>query len=234
MLPSPDGPVCGGPSSPVNNGPLVGQGTGFTANTKCVPWNVWVPNGVTPQALAFLSVPLLADGNTEEYVVDGSVTGDLGKYGAKLPWADSGLQAELRCGVASGVHELPSGRAETSRAPRPAAAARPHRSPAASHVKEVFTEMRLPLAQHQAWAEDLSLDAGYRYSKYSEGFDTNTYKFGSSGRRSGTFASAAATSARCVRRTSASCTPRRRWAWTARSIRAPRRRRRLPRRSPTA
>ncbi len=38
--------------------------------------------------------------------------------------------------------------------------------------------MRLPIAQHQPFAEDLSLDAGYRYSKYSEGFDTNTYKIG--------------------------------------------------------
>ena len=46
-----------------------------------------------------------------------------------------------------------------------------------------------------------------------------------SGRRYAIFASAAATSAPCVRRTSASCLSRRRWAWTARLIRAPRPRR---------
>jgi outer membrane receptor protein involved in Fe transport len=45
-------------------------------------------------------------------------------------------------------------------------------------VREVFTEMRLPLAQHMAFAEDLSVEAGYRYSKYSLGFNTNTYKAG--------------------------------------------------------
>ena len=98
------------PHSPVNNGPLVGQGTGFTPNSKCAPWNVWVPNGVTPQALAFMSVPLLETGNVEEYVADASVTGDLGKYGVKLPWADSGLQIELRCGMALGVIRSASGR----------------------------------------------------------------------------------------------------------------------------
>jgi outer membrane receptor protein involved in Fe transport len=38
--------------------------------------------------------------------------------------------------------------------------------------------MRLPLANHQAFADNLALEAGYRYSKYSEGFDTNTYKLG--------------------------------------------------------
>jgi iron complex outermembrane recepter protein len=45
-------------------------------------------------------------------------------------------------------------------------------------VREVFTEMRLPIASHQAFADDLSVEGGYRYSKYSEGFDTNTFKLG--------------------------------------------------------
>ncbi len=65
-----------------------------------------------------------------------------------------------------------------SRATRAAAAGRQNRSPASFNVKEAFTEMRLPLASHQPGAEDLSIEGGYRYSKYSEGFDTNTYKFG--------------------------------------------------------
>jgi outer membrane receptor protein involved in Fe transport len=178
VLPGPTGtPVCGGPSSPVNNGPLVGKGTGFTPNSACAPWNLWVPNGVTPQALAFLRVPLLASGNTLEYVVDGSVTGDLGKYGARLPWADSGLQAnigaEWRQEATSFLPDYlgQQGSAAGSGGPSPAVAG-------SFTVKEVFTEMRLPIAQHQPFAEDLSLDAGYRYSKYSEGFDTSTYKIG--------------------------------------------------------
>jgi iron complex outermembrane receptor protein len=178
VLPGPTGPVCGGPSSPVNNGPLVSStGTGFTVNSKCAPWNLWVPNGVTPAALAFLSVPLLANATTEEYVADASVTGDLGKYGAKLPWADSGLQlnigAEWRQESSSFLPDYLSqqGSAAGSGGATPPVSG-------GFTVKEVFTEMRLPIAQHQPFAEDLSLDAGYRYSKYSEGFDTNTYKIG--------------------------------------------------------
>ncbi len=46
------------------------------------------------------------------------------------------------------------------------------------HVGEGFTEMRMPLADHLPMAESLALEAGYRYSAYSLGFNTNTYKFG--------------------------------------------------------
>ena len=88
VLPGAAGPVCGGPTNAAACGPLVGQGTGFSADPNCVPWNLWKANGVTPQALAFMPVPLLLSGTVTEYVADGSVTGDLGKYGLKLPTAD--------------------------------------------------------------------------------------------------------------------------------------------------
>ncbi len=177
VLPGPNGAVCGGPSSPVNNGPLVGTGTGFTVNSKCVPWNIWVPNGVTPQALAFLSVPLTAQGTVTEYVADGSVTGDLGEYGAQLPWANQGLQlnagAEWRSESTAFLPDIvdEQGSAAGSGGPVPPISG-------SFTVREAFTELRLPLANHQPGFEDLSLEAGYRYSKYSEGFDTNTYKLG--------------------------------------------------------
>ncbi len=177
VLPGPNGPVCGGPSAPVNNGPLVGSGTGFTVNPKCAPWNIWVPNGVTPAALAFLSVPLVAVGTVTEYVADGSVTGDLGKYGAKLPWANEGLQlnlgAEWRQESTDFLPDLlaQQGSAAGSGGPVPPISG-------SFDVREAFTEMRLPLANQQPGAEDLSLEGGYRYSKYSEGFTTNTYKLG--------------------------------------------------------
>ena len=177
VLPGPTGPVCGGPSSPVNNGPLVGQGTGFTPNSACVPWNLWVPKGVTPAALAFLSVPLLDEGTVTEYVADGSVTGDLGKYGVKLPTADQGLQvnvgAEWR---QESITYLPDYLDQQGSAAGSGGATPP--IVGGFNVREVFTEMRLPLASHVPGADDLAIEGGYRYSKYSEGFDTNTYKIG--------------------------------------------------------
>src|SRR5205807_2517933 len=42
----------------------------------------------------------------------------------------------------------------------------------------VFTEMRMPLADHAPFADSLALEGGYRYSDYALGFTTNTYKLG--------------------------------------------------------
>ena len=143
----------------------------------CQPWNVWVPNGVTPAALAYLQVPQLFDELVTEQVIDGSITGDLGHYGVKLPTAEDGLQlnvgAEWREETAQFVPDLVglqgnlagSGGAQTP-------------INGAFTVKEVYTELRLPIAQHMTGAEDLSMEGGYRFSKYSEDFNTNTYKLG--------------------------------------------------------
>ena len=46
------------------------------------------------------------------------------------------------------------------------------------HVWEGFTEARMPIINDMPFAYSLSLDAGYRYSNYTLGFNTNTYKFG--------------------------------------------------------
>ena len=147
------------------------------SDPKCVPWNIWVPGGVTPGALQYLSVPLLVDATVTEYVVSGSVTGDLGKYGVQLPSASSGLQinvgAEYRSESADFLPDLLSqqGNAAGSGGPTPPV----HGN---FHVGEAFTELRLPLVTDKTGAEDLSLEGGYRYSDYTVGFTTNTYKIG--------------------------------------------------------
>jgi iron complex outermembrane recepter protein len=161
--------------------PLAGQAecnsvyTGTDA--ACVPWNIWVPNGVTAAALNYLSIPLLVDETTIEYVVDGSVTADLGKWNIKSPYADEGIKinlgAEYRSESAVFSPDLASeeGNAEGSGGPT---------TPVAGnyHVSEVFTEMGIPLLDHKPMAESLGLELGYRYSDYNLGFKTNTYKIG--------------------------------------------------------
>jgi len=144
---------------------------------KCVPWNIWVPGGVTAAATNYLSIPLLIEATSTEEVVSGSVTGDLGKYGIKLPSADSGLKlnfgAEWRSESANFSPDLESqlGNAAGSGGPTTPVAG-------SFHVKELFTEFRMPLADHVPFAESLAFEGGYRYSSYSEGFKTNTYKLG--------------------------------------------------------
>jgi iron complex outermembrane receptor protein len=147
------------------------------ADSACVPWNIWVPNGVTPAATNYLSIPLLTDATTVEYVVSGSVTADLGKWNIKSPFADEGLKvnlgSEYRSESAVFSPDLASeeGNAEGSGGPTVPVAGN-------YHVWEAFTEFGIPLLDHKPMAESLGLEIGYRYSKYDLGFSTNTYKFG--------------------------------------------------------
>jgi iron complex outermembrane recepter protein len=164
-----------------NANPLAGQAecnsvyTGSDA--ACVPWNIWVPNGVTPAALNYLSIPLLIDATTIEYVVSGSVTADMAKWNIKSPMADEGIKvnlgAEYRSESAVFSPDLASeqGNAEGSGGATVPVSGN-------YHVSEVFTEVGIPLIDHKPMAQSLGVEIGYRYSDYNLGFKTNTYKFG--------------------------------------------------------
>jgi iron complex outermembrane receptor protein len=164
-----------------NPNPLAGQAecnsvyTGTDPN--CVPWNIWVPNGVTAGALKYLSIPLLIDATTIEYVVSGSVTADMAKWNIKSPLADEGVKvnvgAEYRSESAIFSPDLASqeGNAEGAGGATVPVSGN-------YHVGEVFTELGIPLLDHKPMAESLGLELGYRYSDYNLGFKTNTYKFG--------------------------------------------------------
>jgi outer membrane receptor protein involved in Fe transport len=110
-------------------------------------------------------------------IVSGSLTGDLGKYNIKLPTADDGIQLALG---AEWRQEDADFRPDAASQAGDAAGSGGPTTPVTGgfHVKEVFTEVRVPLAQHLAFADELSVEGGYRYSKYSQGFSTNTYKGG--------------------------------------------------------
>ena len=146
------------------------------ADTTCVPWNIWQKGGVTPAALNYLTIPATYAANSKEYIGDASVTGDLGKYGAKLPTAASGLSvnvgAEYRQEnfVFSPDFIYLNG-FQAGGAPSKAING-------GFRVWEGFTEARLPLVDEKPGAYLLSLNAGYRYSSYTLGFNTNTYKLG--------------------------------------------------------
>jgi iron complex outermembrane recepter protein len=178
VLPGPGGTmVCGGPNNPLGIGPLVTPGTAFSPNSACVPWNIWTSHGVTPAQLAYLEVPEQVESTVQEYDTLGSITGDLGKYGVKLPLADDGLQLNLGAEWREDASAFNPDYVSQQGLAAGGGGATP---PVAGEfsVSEMFTEMRLPLAQHQPFAEDLSIEGGYRYSSYTLGFDTDTYKLG--------------------------------------------------------
>lgn len=143
----------------------------------CVPYNIFQPGGVTPEQLAYLQIPGLSEGSTTEQIFSVSFAGDLGQYGVKLPTAIDGLgvafgaeyrseRSELRTDAAFQANDLAGQGAATLD------------TVGSFDVRELFTEARLPLIQDKPFAHTLSFEAGYRYSDYDLGFDTDTYKLG--------------------------------------------------------
>ena len=150
---------------------------GPPAPANCVPYNPWVPGGVTAAALNYLQVPSLQQGSAREYVAHADVTGDLGKYGVQSPWAKGGLQVNLGAEYRSESANL---QPDEENLLGDIAGGAGALLPLAGnfHVAEVFTEFNAPIMDGMPFAEQLTLNGGYRYSKYTLGFSTNTYKFG--------------------------------------------------------
>jgi outer membrane receptor protein involved in Fe transport len=143
----------------------------------CVPYNVWAPGGVTPAALNYLTIPLSQQGTAREYVVHADVTADLGKYSLQVPWAKNGPQINVGAEYRSESTTLSPDLAEEEGL---GAGGAGDVLPIAGnfHVSEAFTEVNVPIADDLPFAKQVALTAGYRYSKYTLGFTTNTYKFG--------------------------------------------------------
>jgi iron complex outermembrane receptor protein len=143
----------------------------------CVPWNIFTTGGVTPAALAYLDKLGTAEGSTEEQIFEGYLTGDLGKYGVKLPWANDGV------GVSFGTQhrwdhlQFQPDEEELSGDLGGFSGAATAINNAIS-VQEEYFETRIPIAQKQPWAYDLYIEGGYRYSDYSTSGGVSTYKFG--------------------------------------------------------
>jgi iron complex outermembrane receptor protein len=148
-------------------------------DTACVPWNIFVPGGVTAAQLAYLYIPSSWSTTATEYIVSDSVTGDLGKYNIKVPTAKDGLSVNVGTEYReekfdfSPDYVYANGLASGGSPSGPIAGG--------FHVFEGFTEARLPIMNDMPGAYNLSAEAGYRYSSYLEQydkFDTNTFKLG--------------------------------------------------------
>jgi iron complex outermembrane recepter protein len=141
----------------------------------CVPYNVFNGQRVSGEALNYLQVPGLQNGTTTQQVATGSITGDLGQYGLKSPVANDGV------GVAFGAEYRREGAAldtdvsfQTGDLAGQGAPTLPISG--AFGVKELFGEIRLPIAQGLPGIHDLGVAAGYRFSDYTQTSSTDTYK----------------------------------------------------------
>lgn len=143
----------------------------------CVPYNIWSYGAVTPAALSYLQIPLFQRGFTSQGVLSASVTGDLGEYGVKSPFAKNGL------GVSFGL-EHRGEKLELSVDPNfesgdGAGQGGPTTGVGGSYsVKDVFAELRMPIIEKAPFAELLSVNGSFRRSSYSTGKKTNTFGVG--------------------------------------------------------
>lgn len=125
----------------------------------CVPLDVFRYNGISDDAFGYIYAPTFTKGIDKETVVSGIVTADLTPYGIKLPWANDGV------GVVVGVEHRRESLVFQADALAQQKGTR--ESQGKFNVTEYFTEIRIPIAQDQPFAEDLSITGGYRLSDYS-------------------------------------------------------------------
>ncbi|MEM8561083.1 MAG: TonB-dependent receptor [Pseudomonadota bacterium] len=155
-------------------GEIVCQSVLDGTDSACVPYNVFEEGAITEDMLTYLQIPLFADGETEQTVASLYFEGDLGDYGVKVPWADDGVilvvggeyrKEALDFEPDQGFQEgLGAGQGGATQAVS-----------GDYDVKEVFFEASIPLIEGAAFAEQLVLDGGYRYSDYDYGETTDTY-----------------------------------------------------------
>jgi outer membrane receptor protein involved in Fe transport len=146
-------------------------------DTNCVPLDVFNGYGsITKAQLDYVTGQGFKTGYTEEYLVTGSVNGDLGQYGIKSPFAQDGVGTAFGFEYRKEVMELQTSRdfqlndlygqgGATLPVPR-----------SAFSVVEGYGEMEVPLIQGKTLAQDVSFNGGFRYSSYSTAGNTWTYK----------------------------------------------------------
>ena len=147
------------------------------SDTNCVPWNPFVPNGVTQEQLDYIQVNGLQIGRISQEIYNASVNGDLGVYGVKTPWASDGVQVVAGAEYRRDALENTVDALQEANGLSGTGGARIGIS-GATKVNELFFEGRVPLAQDHAMLESLSFDTAYRYSDYGDGVQTDTYKLG--------------------------------------------------------
>lgn len=151
------------------------------SDPTCVPYNVFGgAGGASPASVAYLSATGFQKGYTSEQVASASMTGLLGNYGFKTPWADDGVSINFGVEYRKEKLNLQTDNAfQTGDLTGQGGATLPISG--GFDVKEIYAETNVPIVKDN-FIYDLSLDAAYRKSWYKTTaggkYDTDTYKLG--------------------------------------------------------
>jgi iron complex outermembrane recepter protein len=159
----------------LNVDPITGQCTG--GQTGCVGLDIFNGfGGITPSMLGYVEVPGLLEGFTQEQILSGSITGDLGQYGIQSPWAKSPVAISLGGEYRSETLGLTPDLEESSGDLEGGGAVPAEHG--SFNVTEGFTEVQVPVIEGMPFVQDFSLNGGYRYSSYNIAGSTVAYKYG--------------------------------------------------------
>jgi iron complex outermembrane receptor protein len=143
---------------------------------NCVPYNIFTQGGVTPAQLKFLQTTGTGYGTTSEGIFHVDFTADMGKWGITSPLAHEGVGlnfgAEHRYDTLVYTPDAALSAGDLAGFTGAVVATN-----SAFDVSEGFIEARVPVMQDRPFVHDLVVDAGYRYSSYSDVGTTSTYKF---------------------------------------------------------
>jgi outer membrane receptor protein involved in Fe transport len=145
---------------------------------SCVPWDIFAPGAVTPEATSYLAILSTRHGKVEQRVATAFANVSLEEWGIRSPWADDGptlnLGGEYRKDKLSYEPDAIAASADIAGADPEAPVS------GATDVKELFGEARIPLVTHRA-INSLVLEVGYRQSWQSNSensFRVSSYKLG--------------------------------------------------------
>ena len=157
-----------------SSGQIVCESVVNGTDPACVPINLFQVDGITPAALNYVQNVVRRKGYTEESILSGALTGDLGL---------TSPLAEHAIGVAIGAEyrkEKISFQPDTFYSSRDVAGNSGGEFPIAGafDVREAYGEIRVPLVENKPFFKSLSVEGGVRYSDYSTAGDTWAYKGG--------------------------------------------------------
>ncbi len=164
-------------SRKIQNALIVDPTTGkcVAESTLCVPLNIFQFGKLTPQQLAYVVTPGFQSGQTTEQIASVSVTGDIGQYGFKSPYANSGISLALGTEYRSeSLTFNTDNEYQTGDLSGQGATVLPNSG--SFDVYELFGEARIPLVEDVPFIKSLNLDLGYRFSDYSTSGTTDAYK----------------------------------------------------------
>lgn len=147
-----------------------------TSASGCVPINIFSPNSLTPAMINYFRENLLEQSNVTQVDIQGAVTGDLGAWGIKSPFAKDpvgiSVGAEYRQESAAVVPDY--NKANGNLLGYSAATA----ASGEFDVAEGFGELEIPVVQGMTLAKSIDLQVAYRFSSYDKAGDTTTYRVG--------------------------------------------------------